>query len=89
MGEGGPGCGDQDRASPNFMGLAGFGLDIDIFCDFLYSVLLLNAILVLDVLGLDISRPQAGAPRIADSQARREPAARQRVPAWAGNRRLV
>jgi hypothetical protein len=35
----------QDRASPNFMGLTGLGLEIDIFCDFLYSVLLFNAIL--------------------------------------------
>jgi hypothetical protein len=43
--------GAPDRASPNFMGLASLGLEIGIFCDFLYSVLLLNA-LGLDVLGL-------------------------------------
>jgi hypothetical protein len=36
--------GAQDWSSPNFMELARFGLDIDIFCDFLFSVLLLNAI---------------------------------------------
>jgi hypothetical protein len=42
------------------MGLASLGLDIDIFCDFLYSVLiiLLKAILGLDFLGLALSRPQ-------------------------------
>jgi hypothetical protein len=37
--------GAQDRSSPNFMGLASFGLEIDNFCDFLYSILLLHAIL--------------------------------------------
>ena len=46
------------RASPDFMGLASFGLEIGVFCDFLYSVLLLNAILGLDCLGLALSRPQ-------------------------------
>ena len=34
--------GAQDRASPNCMGLASFGLEIGIFCDFLHSVLLFN-----------------------------------------------
>ena len=34
--------GALDRASPNFMGLASLGLDIGIFCDSLYSVLMLN-----------------------------------------------
>jgi hypothetical protein len=34
-----------DRASPNFMGLTRLGLEICIFCDFLYSVPLFNAIL--------------------------------------------
>ena len=40
------------------MGLASLGLGIGIFCDSLYSVLLLNAILGLDFLGLALSRPQ-------------------------------
>ena len=30
----------QDRASSNFMGLTSLGLEIGIFCDFLYNVLL-------------------------------------------------
>jgi hypothetical protein len=38
--------------APNFM-----GLEIGIFCDFLYSILLFNAILGLDFLGLALSRP--------------------------------
>jgi hypothetical protein len=44
------------------MGLASFGLEIGIFCDFLYSVRLLNAILVLlvDFLGRALSRAQVG-----------------------------
>ena len=50
--------GAQDRASPNFMGLASFGLDIGTFCDFLHRVLLLDAILGLDFLGLALSRLQ-------------------------------
>ena len=40
------------------MGLASFGLVIGIFCDFLYSVRILNTILVLDLLGLALSRAQ-------------------------------
>jgi hypothetical protein len=36
--------GALDRASPNFMGLASLGLEIGIFCGFIYSILLLNAI---------------------------------------------
>jgi hypothetical protein len=36
--------GALDRASPNCMGLASLGLDIDNFCDVLYCVLLLKAI---------------------------------------------
>ena len=51
--------GALDRASPNFMGLASLGLEIAIFSDFLYSVLLLDAILGLDFLGLAFSRSQA------------------------------
>jgi hypothetical protein len=50
--------GAQDRASPNFMGLASLALDIGIFYDFLYSVLLLNVILWLDFLGRAPYRPQ-------------------------------
>jgi Cu-Zn family superoxide dismutase len=50
--------GAHDMASPNFMGLASLGLEIGIFCDFLCSVLLLNAILGLDFSGLALSRPQ-------------------------------
>ena len=45
-------------SSPNFMGLASLGLEIGIFCDFLYSVILLNVFLGLDFLGLALSRPQ-------------------------------
>ena len=37
------------------MGLASLRLDIGIFCNFLYSVLLRNAILGLDFLGLALS----------------------------------
>jgi hypothetical protein len=48
--------GAPDRASPKFMGLASLRLDISIFCDFLYSVFLLDAILGLDFLRL--ARPQ-------------------------------
>jgi hypothetical protein len=50
--------GAQDRASPNFTGLVSLALNIGVFCDFLYSILLFNAILVLDLLGLALSRPQ-------------------------------
>ena len=46
--------------APNFVGLASLGLQIGIFCDFLYSVLLLSAVLGLDFLGLTLSRPQVG-----------------------------
>jgi hypothetical protein len=53
-----PRGGAQDRASPNFMGLASLGLDIGILCGFLYSVLLLDAILDLNFLRLALSRPQ-------------------------------
>ena len=68
--------GAPDRASPHFMGRASLGLDVGIFCDFLYSVLLLSAILGLDFLGLALSRPQvrravaAGAPRRGGAVAR-------------------
>jgi hypothetical protein len=48
--------GARDRGSPNVMGLASLGLDIDIFCDFLYSVLLVNAIFALDFLGRALSK---------------------------------
>ena len=37
------------------MGLASLGLEIGIFCDYLYSILPLNAILGLDFLGLALS----------------------------------
>jgi hypothetical protein len=40
------------------MGPASLGLEIVIFYDFLYSILILNAILGLDCLGLALSRPQ-------------------------------
>jgi hypothetical protein len=50
--------GAHDRASPNFMGLASLGLDNGMFCDFLYSVLLLSVFLGLYFLGLALSRPQ-------------------------------
>ena len=55
------GVGAPDGAGPTFMGLARLGLDIGIFDDFLYSVLLLAVVLGLDVLGLAISQPQVGA----------------------------
>ena len=45
-------AGAQDRASPNFMGLYRFKQEIDILCDFIYSVLLLSVILGLYFLGL-------------------------------------
>jgi hypothetical protein len=56
-------AGALDTASPNFMGLASLGLAIGIFCDFLCSVLLLNAILGIDFLGRALSRPQVSAQR--------------------------
>ena len=56
-------CGAQDRASPNFMRLASLGLDIGIFCDFLYRVLL-SALLELYLLG-PLSRPQASWTAVA------------------------
>ena len=56
--------GAQDRASPNFMGLASLGLEIGIICDFPCSVLLLNAILGLYFLGLALSRPQVLRDRV-------------------------
>ena len=40
------------------MGLASLQIDIGNSCDFVYSVLQLNAILGLDSLGLALSRPQ-------------------------------
>jgi hypothetical protein len=40
----GVGRGAQDRVSPSFMGLASLGLEIGVFCDLLYSVLLLSVI---------------------------------------------
>jgi hypothetical protein len=40
------------------MGLASLGLEIGVFFDFLYSVLLLNEILGLYLLGLALSRSQ-------------------------------
>ena len=52
----------QARASPKCMGQTSFGLDIGIFCDFLYSVLLLDVSLGLDFLGLALSRPQVPHP---------------------------
>ena len=45
-------AGAQNRADPNVMGLTSLGLEIGIFCDFLYSVLLLSVALGLDFLGL-------------------------------------
>ena len=54
-------AGAQDRASPgeppNFMGLAKVGLEIGVFSDLLYSVLLANTILGLYFLALALSRP--------------------------------
>jgi hypothetical protein len=50
--------GARDGARPNVMGLASLGLEIGIFGDFLYSVLLLDAILGLDLLGRALSRSQ-------------------------------
>jgi hypothetical protein len=66
----GCGHGARDRASPNFMGLAGLGLEIGIFCDFLYSVLLLSAVLGLDFLGLALFRPQVAHRVRNDERAR-------------------
>ena len=47
------------------MGLTSLGLEIGSFCDFLYSVLLFNAILGLDFLGLALSRSQVRGRRQA------------------------
>jgi hypothetical protein len=55
--------GALNRASPNFMGLASLRLVIGIFCDLLYSVLLLDAILRLEFLGHTLSRPQVRGQR--------------------------
>jgi hypothetical protein len=54
------GRGAPDRASPNSMGPASFGLAIGIFGDLVYGVLLLNAILGGKFLRVALSRPQAG-----------------------------
>ena len=54
--------GAQDWASPNFTGLISLGLEIGVFCDFLYSVLLFNAISGLDFSGTALI-PAAGADR--------------------------
>jgi hypothetical protein len=70
------------------MGLASLGLDISIFCDFLYSVLLLDTILGVDFLGPALSRPQvrssttAGAPSAPtwSVRARRRASARRAPP---------
>ena len=62
--------GAPDRASSNFMGLASLGLEINIFCDSIYSVFLLNAILGLYFLGLARSRSQVA--RRADYRAAME-----------------
>jgi hypothetical protein len=59
----------QKHRSPGFMGLASLGLGIAIFCDSLYSVLVLNASLGLDFLGLALS-PAAGAEDREDDAAR-------------------
>ena len=50
--------GARDMARPDVMGLASLRLEIGVICDFLYSVLLLNAILRLGCLRLAPSRPQ-------------------------------
>ena len=47
------------------MGLASLGLDIDIFCDFLYIVLLVNSILALDFLGRALSKAASLAHQVA------------------------
>jgi hypothetical protein len=72
--------GAQDRASPNFMGPASFGLEVGIFCDLLYSVLPLSVISGLDFLGHALSRPQARrASPSAGTSPRRGWASRGRV----------
>jgi hypothetical protein len=48
----------HDRASPNVMGLASLALNISVFCNFLYSILLFNAVLGIDFLGLALLWPQ-------------------------------
>ena len=57
VGDGAPG---RAVYSPNVMGLASLGLDIGVFGDFLYRVLLLSTILGLAFLGLTLSWPQVG-----------------------------
>jgi hypothetical protein len=59
--------GAQDRTRPNVMGLASFGLKIDICCDFLYSILPLSLILGLDLLGLALFRPQVFTASVGDT----------------------
>jgi hypothetical protein len=77
--------GAPDRASPNFMGLASLGPQIGIFCDFrytsMYSVLLLNAVLGLDFLGLALSRPQVQRRAEPGNGPRRVPQRRDPRPA--------
>jgi hypothetical protein len=60
------------RVSPNFMGLTSLGIKIGILCDFLYSVLLFNAILGLYFLELALSRPQVRRARSRRRQSARE-----------------
>jgi hypothetical protein len=73
------------------MGLARLDLEIGIFCDFLYSVLLLNEILGLYFLERALSRPQArwrgaerGAERVQQSHTSARPPAGQvrTTPSW-------
>ena len=73
-------AGARDRASPNFMGPASLGLEIGIFCNFLYSDLLLKAISGLDFLRLALSRPQVRGPQ-PDRRPRRAGAHRAAAPA--------
>jgi hypothetical protein len=63
--------GAQDRASPSFVGLARLALNIGVFCGFLYSMLLFNAISGLDCLGLALSRPQVQHPPTRQAVLRR------------------
>ena len=57
--------GAQGRAGPNFMGLASLGLDVGIFCDSRYNVLLFSVVLGARFL---TARPVAAAGALADGE---------------------
>ena len=69
-GHGGWPAGLRIGLAPPLWGLASLGLYISVFCDFLYRVLLLSAILMVDFLGRTLSRAQAATTSARSSRRR-------------------